>query len=38
MTPCGHKHTTMPGEHHWVCVRDAEHPDGKHYYAKVEER
>jgi hypothetical protein len=36
MTVCGHKHTTMPGEHHWVCVRDAEHAEGKHYYAKVD--
>ena len=36
MTPCGHKHTTMPGDHQWVCVREAPHPDGKHYYAKVD--
>jgi hypothetical protein len=35
MTPCGHESTTMPGEHHWVCVRHAGHPEGEHHYAKV---
>jgi hypothetical protein len=36
MTICGHEKLTMPGDHHWVCVRHAGHDVDAHRYAKVD--